>query len=57
MWCVGKRGEVELKEILNGGMKEAVSGKKDAHKAKCQINTEVNKKRHKSKKNTAKKTV
>ena len=38
-------------------MKEAVSMKKDAYMAMCQNNTAENKRRHKSMKNKAKKTV
>ena len=38
-------------------MKEAVSRKKDAHKAMCQNSTEENKRRYKSLKNKAKKAV
>ena len=38
-------------------MKEAVSRKKDAHKAMCQNNTVENKRRYKSLKNKARKAV
>ena len=38
-------------------MKEAVSRRKDAHRAMCQHCTEQNKRRHKSTKNKAKKSV
>ena len=38
-------------------MNEAVTMKKDAHKAMCQNNTEKNKRRHKSMKNKAKTAV
>ena len=39
----------------NEEVKEAVSRKKDAHKAMCQNSTEGNKRRYKSMKNKAKK--
>ena len=42
---------------LNEEVKEAVSRKKDAHKAMCQDNTEGNKRRYKSMKNKARKAV
>ena len=38
-------------------MKEAISRKKDAHKAMCRNSNEENKKRYKSMKNEAKKAV
>ena len=38
-------------------MKEAVSRKKDAHKAMCQNSTEENKRRHESMKNKTTKSV
>ena len=41
----------------NEEVKEAVSRKKDAHKVKCQNNTEENKRMYKSMKNKAKKAV
>ena len=41
----------------NEKVKEAVSRKKDAHKAICQNSNEENKRRHKSMKNKVKKAV
>ena len=41
----------------NEEVKQAVSRKKDAHKAMCQNSTEENKRRYKSIKNKSKKTV
>ena len=41
----------------NEDVKEAISWKKDAHKAMCQNCTEVNKSRYKGMKNNAKKAV
>ena len=44
---MGRRGG-KVKEILGGGMKEAVSKKKDTHKAICWNSTEENKRRCKT---------
>ena len=41
----------------NEEVKDAVSGKKEVHKAMCQNRTEENKRRHESLKNKAKKAV
>ena len=45
MRCAAKNRGGQVKEIHGGGMKmkEAVSRKKEAHKAMCQNNTEENK--------------
>ena len=43
---VGRRGRGEVKEI-HKEVKEAVSRKKDAHRAMCQNSTEENKSRYK----------
>ena len=45
--------EEEWMEMHGGGVKEAVSRKKDAHKAMCGNCTEEHKKRYKSRKNKA----
>ena len=54
-----KRGRRSKGDTLwwNEDIKEAVSRKKDAHKAMCQNNTEENKIKYKSMKNKAKKAV
>ena len=59
MRCEGRRGEQKLGDTWwwNEEVKEAVSGKKDAHKAMCRNNTDENKRRYKSMKNKAKKAV
>ena len=55
MRCVGRsKGDTWWR---NEEVKEAVSRKKDAHKAMCQNNIEENENRHKSMKNKAKKAV
>ena len=45
MRCVGRRGIREANEIYGGRtkVKEAISRKKDAHKAMCRNSTEENK--------------
>ena len=51
MRCVGRRWGGRLKGILGVGMKslkEAVSRKKDGHRAMCLNNTEENKRMYKS---------
>ena len=59
MRCVGKEGRKSKGDTWwwNKAVKEAVSRKKDAHKAMCQNSTEENKRRYKSMKNKAKKSV
>ena len=54
---MGRRWGGEVKEIHGGGMKEAVTRKKEANKAMCQKSTEENERRHKSMKNKTKKAV
>ena len=54
MRCVRRRG-VEAKKMHGGGVKKAIS--RNIHKAMCRNSTEENKKRQKSMKNKANKTV
>ena len=53
--CVGRRRGRSKGDTLwwNKGVKEAVSRKKEAHKAMCQNSTAENKRSHKSMKNKA----
>ena len=57
--CWKKRGMRSTGDTLwwNEEMMEAVSRKKEAHKAMCQNSTEENKRRYKIMKNKAKKAV
>ena len=56
---MGRRGGEELPEIWwwNDEVKEAVSRKKDAHKAMCWNSTDENKRRYKSMKNYTKRAM
>ena len=56
MRCVGRRSKGDT-WWWNEEVKEAVSIKKEAHKAMCQNSTEENKRRYKSMKNNAKKAA
>ena len=56
MRCVGKRGRGD-RWWWNEEVKEAVSRKKDAHRAMCQNNAVEKKRRDRSMKNKAKKAV
>ena len=57
--CWNKRGRRSKGDtwLLNEDMKDAVSRKKDAHKALCQNSTDENKRRYKGMNNNAKKAV
>ena len=53
--CVKKRGKISNGDNLwwDKGVKEAISRKKDAHKAMCRNSTEQNKNMHNCMKNKA----